>query len=134
MSQPPELGVLAAVVARQSADLSLYADFVTAQLAGALPADQVQVVRKRGVFGTKPDAPVLAVSVRLGDYGYTLRRPNTSAAPIAEVTHVVNGIVLSTRSVGLEEWARDVAVGLHTLTERNADAAAFLARVTGFSV
>lgn len=134
MTEAPDLGVLAAVVARQSADLSLYADFVTSLLAGALPGDQVRVVRKRGVFGTKPDAPVLAVSVRLGEHDYTLRRTQPTVPPVAEVAHVVNGIVLSTRSLGIDEWARDVAVGLRALTERNADAAAFLARVTGYSV
>lgn len=133
MSDVPELGVLAAVVARQSADLSLYADFVTSLLAGALPGEQVRVVRKRGLFGTRPDAPVLAVSVRLGEHDYTLRRASPTVPPVAEVAHVVNGIVLSTRSVGIDEWAGDVARGLRALSEHNADAAAFLARVTGYS-
>ncbi len=134
MTEAPDLGVLAAVVARQSADLSLYADFVTSLLAGPLPGEQVRVVRKRGLFGTKPDAPILEVSVRLGEHDYTLRRTQPTVPPVAEVAHVVNGIVLSTRSLGIDEWARDVAGGLRALAERNADAAAFLARVTGYSL
>lgn len=134
VTQPPDLGVLAAVLARQSADLSLYAEFVTSLLADALPEEYVRVVRKRGIFGTKPGAPVLMVSVRLGNYGYVLRRSDASAAPVAEIVHTVNGIVLSTRTVNVADWAQDVAGGLRALTETNADAAAALARITGYSL
>lgn len=128
------MGVLAALVARQSADLSVYADFITAVLAGTLPPESVNVVRKRGLLGTKPDAPVLSVSVRLGDRLYALARPRPNQPATATVSHVVNAVVLSTKTVGLAEWAHDVAAALTVLSESNADAAAALARMTNFSV
>lgn len=134
MTQPPELGVLAAVLARQSSDLSLYADFLTTLLSGSLPPEQLRVERKRGLFGTKPDAAVLMVAVHLGERTYVLRRPNEHAGPVAEIAHVVNGVTLSTRRVDLASWNQELAAALRALTETNADTAARLARLTGYTV
>lgn len=131
----PDLGVLAAVVARQSADLSVYADFLTGSLAAALPADQITVERQRGRFGrSKDDAPVLAVTLRLGDRQYALRRSRPGASAQASVSHVVNGIVLSTTQSGIAQWAQEVAAALATVSESNADAASTLAQLTRFTV
>lgn len=131
----PELSTLAAVVNRQSADLSLYADFLTTSLAGALPPDQLVIERKRGMFGrVSDDAPVLSVKLRLGENTYSLSRLEAGALPTAGIIHEVGGIVLSTRAVDLGEWSTLVAGGLKELSERNEVAAAALARVTGFTV
>ena len=136
MSEPaPDLAVLAAIVGRQSADLSVYADFLVDSLAGALPPEQVTVERERGRFGrVKDDGAVLSVAVRLGERTYGLRRPRAGAPVTPTVIHEVGGVVLSTKAIGLDEWSRAVAAGLGALTEANADATAALARLTRFTV
>ncbi len=131
----PDLTVLAAVLSRQSSDLSVYAGFLVEALAGALPPENVVVERRRGLFGrAKDDAPVVSVAVRLGENTFTLRRPTPDSAPVATVSHTVGGIVLKTATVALADWTQQVAAALGALTETNADAAAALARITRFTV
>jgi hypothetical protein len=131
----PDLAVLAAMVGRQSSDLSVYANFLVNSLAGALPPEFVTVTRERGRFGrAKPDGAVLSVALRLGERTYGLVRPRAGAAITPTVIHEVGGVVLSTKTIGLDEWSRSVAAGLAALTESNADAAAALARMTRFIV
>lgn len=136
MTEPaPDLAVLAAIVGRQSADLSVYAEFLLTSLTGALPPEQVTVERERGRFGrVKDDAQVLGVTVRLGERAYALHRVKAGAAVSATVIHEVAGVVLSTKTVGLEEWSHAVAAGLTELTQSNADAAQALSRLTRFTV
>jgi hypothetical protein len=131
----PDLGVLAAVVNRQSADLSVYAEFLVNSLAGALPPEHLVVRRKRGLLGrTDTDAPVLSVALTVGEHTYVLARPKPTATAIASIEHTVGGIVLSTKIVPLGEWSQRVAAALTSLSESNADAAALLARITRFTV
>jgi hypothetical protein len=131
----PDLAVLAAMVGRQSSDLSVYANFLANSLAGALPPEFVTVTRERGRFGrTKPDGAVLSVALRLGERTYGLVRPRAGAAITPTVIHEVGGVVLSTKTIALDEWSRSVAAGLAALTESNADAAAALSRMTRFIV
>jgi hypothetical protein len=131
----PDLGVLAALVARQSADLAIYAEFLLGTLAGALPPEHLQVERKRGRLGrTADDAPVLAVSVTLGDRTFRLARPKPSASPAATVAHTVAGVTLSTKTLPVGEWSQQLATALAALAETNADAADALARLTRFTV
>ncbi|MCW2525522.1 MAG: hypothetical protein JWM76_382 [Pseudonocardiales bacterium] len=131
----PDLGVLAAVVNRQSADLSVYAEFLVNSLAGALPPEQVVVKRKRSLLGrTDDDAPVLSVALTVGEHTYLLARPKPAAVAVASIAHTVGGIVLSTRTVPLGEWSERVAAALTALSESNADAAALLSRITRFTV
>ena len=131
----PDLTLLAAVVSRQSADLSVYAEFLVNSLAGALPPDQLVVKRKRGFLGrTDDDSPVLSVALRIDDTTYQLARKKPTATAVATVAHTVGGIVLSTRTVPLVEWSQQVAVALSALSESNADAAVALAKITRFTV
>jgi hypothetical protein len=74
------------------------------------------------------------VTLRLGERTYGLRRPKAGAPVTPTVIHEVAGVVLSTRTVGLDEWSRAVAAGLAELTEANADAAQALSRLTRFTV
>ncbi|MGI8881997.1 MAG: hypothetical protein ACR2KJ_16105 [Jatrophihabitans sp.] len=131
----PGMGVLTAEVSRQAADLSLYAAFVSNTLAAGLPGELVQVQRQRSRFGrAKDDAPVLAVSVQLGDYRYTLRRAKVGATAEPTVAHVVRDVVLSSNPVAFTDWCQRVADGLDQLSKTNQATADALARITGFQV
>lgn len=126
-----DMELLAASLRRQADDLSMYAGFLLNSLSAALPAELVQVERKAGLFGrVKDDAPVLAVSVLLGDQRFTLRRGGVGQRVAATVGHVSGGIVLRTDEVGMETWSQKLAVALARFAERDAAAAQALARLT----
>jgi hypothetical protein len=128
-----ELDQLAAVVARQTLDLNVYAGFLLETLSGALPAEYVTVQRSRSLWH-RQDAPVVAVSVSLGEERFTLRRASPTAVPEPSISHEVGGITLRSEAVALSEWAHRLAAALAELAARNADAAAALARITSMEV
>jgi hypothetical protein len=126
-----DMELLAANLRRQSDDLSMYAGFLINSLSAALPADMVTVERKTGLFGrAKDDAPVLAVSVLLGDQQFTLRRPGVGHRVRATVGHVSAGIVLRTDEVTMDAWSRRLAAALAGVAEQDATAAQALSRLT----
>jgi hypothetical protein len=128
-----EVSVLAAVVGRQTLDLNVYAAFLLDTLSDALPAEYVTVDRARSMFRRR-DAPVVAVSVSLGERRFILRRASATARPEPSVAHEVGGIVLKSEPVGLDEWTRRLAAALAELAAGNADSAAALARITSMEV
>jgi hypothetical protein len=135
VTQPNEVGTLAAMVSRQSLDLNTYAGFLLNALDGALPKDVVVVQRKTSLFGrSKPDAPILCVTVRLGEQKFVLQRSDPAAAPTASIGHEVGGITLRTEATTLDGWSLRLAHALAELASRNADTAAALQRLTAFEV
>ncbi len=136
MSEPENVNLLAAVVSRQSLDLNVYAGFLLNSLSDALPPGYVEVQRRKSMLGRLRggEAPVVEVSVRLGEQRFTLRRPDERAPATATIGHEVGGIVLRTEPVELTEWSRRLAVALADLARRNEAAAAALARMTGMEV
>jgi len=123
---------LAAELRRQSADLTLYAGLLLNVLSAALPAELVEV-RREGRWSARlagRDPAVLAISVRLGDHRYSLARKEFAAPAVAHIRHESGGIVLSTRTVSLDEWSRAVAAELIGLARVNAAAAIALQRLT----
>lgn len=136
MTRPDDsVPVLAAIVGRQTSDLSVYAGFLLEALSGSLPPDHLVVQRKRGFLGrVADDAPVLAVQVRLGDNAYRLARARIDAAPSASVAHVVSGIVLKTETVPIDVWSGLLAQALRDFAETNVAASDALRRITGFTV
>jgi hypothetical protein len=132
---PDEVAGLAAVVSRQSLDLNTYAAFLLNSLDGALPPELIDVRRKTSLFGrTKPDAPILCVTVRLGERRFVLQRPDPTRMPSASISHEVGGIVLRTESVALDAWSGQLATALAEFARTNAATAAALARITSFDV
>jgi hypothetical protein len=127
-----DLEVLATELRRHSGDLSLYAGFLLTTLTSALPAEMIEVERKGSLLGRLrgAESPVVAVTVRLGDQGFTLRRDAVGRPAQATVRHESGGIALRTETVGLDEWSRRLAAALGTYAERNAAAAEALSRFT----
>ena len=127
-----DLELLAAELRRQSADLTLYAGLLLNVLSAALPSDMVDV-RREGRWAARlagREPAVLGVSVRLGDHRYSLERQQIAAPAVAHIRHESGGIVLSTRTVSLDEWSRAVAAELIGLARVNAAAAIALQRLT----
>ena len=133
--QPEDVPSLAALVSRQSLDLNTYAAFLINSLDGALPPELISVQRKSSLFGrVKPDAPILCVTVRLGEQRFVLQRPDPTRMPAASVSHEVGGIVLRTESVPLEAWSGQLAAALADFARTNQATAEALARLTSFDV
>lgn len=127
-----DLEVLASQLRRHSDDLSLYAGFLLTTLSAALPPEMVEVERKGGLLarlrGGEP--PVVAVTVRVGDQGFMLRRAAVGAPAVATVRHESGGIALRTDSVGIDEWSRRLAAALADYATHHAAAAEALGRFT----
>jgi hypothetical protein len=130
VAPPDDIRTLAAMVSRQSLDLNVYAGFLLDALAGALPAEYVTVRRKRSIRRRGDDAPVLAVSVRLGEHRYSLERSSPASVPSVSVGHEVAGVVLSTQVLPLDEWSYRLATALADLARHNLDVTAALQRIT----
>jgi hypothetical protein len=133
VSQPEEISALAAIIGQQTLDLNLYVSFLQGTLAGALPADYVQIERRRALR-RRGRQPIVAVSVRLGEHRFVLRRDSAAAAPQASVAHEVGGVVLRTETIPLAEWVDRLAAALNQLARDNAEAAAVLARLTSYQI
>jgi hypothetical protein len=131
-----DIDVLAAVVSRQTLDLNVYAGFLLDALAGALPSEYVTVQRRSslGARLRRQQAPVIAVSVVLGEERFTLSRPDPTAVARSTIGHEVGGIVLKSEPVPLDQWTRRLATALARLADRNQDAATALARIMSMEV
>jgi hypothetical protein len=131
-SEHLDLELLAAALRGHSADLSMYAGFLLNVLSAALPAELIKVERegrwKARLAGREP--AVLSVSVVLGDNRYELSRVEFGQPATARIRHESGGVVLSTRTVGIDEWSRALAADLAVLARSNAAAAAVLQRLT----
>jgi hypothetical protein len=127
-----DLEVLATELRRHSGDLSLYAGFLLTTLSSALPPELVDVQRKGSLMGRLrgAEAPVVAVTVRLADQRFTLRRDTVGRPATATVAHESGGIALRTDTVGLDEWSRRLAAALGAYAQHNAAAAEALSRFT----
>jgi hypothetical protein len=126
-----DLEVLAAALRGHSDDLSLYAGFLLNVLSAALPAELIEVQREgrwRARLSGR-DPAVMSVSVLVGDNRYQLARDDVGRPPSARIRHESGGVVLSTRTVGVDEWSRALATDLAQLARANAAAAAALQRL-----
>ncbi len=122
---------MVAELRRHSADLSLYAAFLLNVLSAALPPELVGV-RREGKLKARlasRDPAVLGVSVLLDDHRFELSRDDVAKPATARVRHESGGVVLSTRTIGVDEWTRALAAALGRLAQHNAAAAA--ARTSG---
>ena len=127
-----DLEVLAAVLRGHSDDLALYAGFLLNTLSAALPADMIEIRRegrlRARMAGREP--AVLAVAITIGDNRYDLTRAGLGTPPAATVRHQSGGVVMSTRTVSVDDWSTALAADLARLARTSAAAAAALARMT----
>ncbi|MFD7629904.1 hypothetical protein ACFV7Q_28445 [Streptomyces sp. NPDC059851] len=116
-----EVELLAAALRQDSADLSLYVEVLSANLAESLPPGAVRVKRRRSMTERLAGrgGSVAELHVLLGEQQLSLRMDRGRVA--GEIVHEVRGVVLSRRPVDVDEWIDALARSL-------ADAAASSAR------
>lgn len=119
-----DLELVAAQLRRCTDDLSLHGGMLLAVLSSALPADLVQVRRegrlKARLSGREP--AVLGVTVTLANLRFDLDRPGVGARPAMVIRHHSRGVVLSSETVGADEWCRALTAAL--VESAGADSAA----------
>jgi hypothetical protein len=123
------LEMVTAALRLDSADAALYASVLVNSLGEALPPDYVTVERERSMSDRMRGRPgeVSKVEVRLGDQVMTLAVKNGRTA--AEICREVRGVVLTRKTVPVQEWASALASALMSHAESNAKAAEALRRL-----
>ena len=126
-----DVALLAAMLRADRADVASYARVLTSALAGALPDGMVEVEQRRGLGDriAGRDGRTVAVVVHGVDRELELREGARGVE--AQVRQIVKGVVISRRTVAVEEWLQALAEDLTGLAARDAAARAALERFLG---
>ena len=127
-----DVQLLAATLRADRTDVASYARILSGALADALPPGMVEVERRRSLadrLSGREGRPV-AVVVHGADRELHLREAAHGAVD-AQIHQVVRGVVISRRTVGVDEWLQAFAEDLMRLAARDAAARAALARLLG---
>jgi hypothetical protein len=132
MTEPDDalsLEMVTAALRVDSADVAVYTRVLSKSLSEALPPDYVTVERERSVSDRMRGRPgeISKIAVHLGDQVMTLAVRN--GQPVAEICREVRGVVLSSKTVPFQEWAKALASALVVHAENNAQAAEALRRL-----
>lgn len=123
--------MLSAAVRNAAGDLAVYTSVLLDDLKDALPADNVMVERQTSMRQRVSGKPgtVVAVSLRIGQRQFTLRRSGSGGLPTATVDHVVGGVVLQSSAVDVDSWSQDLAAALKVEAEKSERSRAALQRL-----
>ncbi|GAA1241965.1 hypothetical protein GCM10009609_01840 [Pseudonocardia aurantiaca] len=125
-----DIQLLATTLRSDRTDVASYARLLSGALAGALPSGMVEVEYRRGLAdrmagrGGRPVAVVVH-----GDDRQLALREGAHGDVEAEVRRVVRDVVISRRTVGLEQWLQALAEDLTRVAARHATARAALERL-----
>ncbi|AKJ09526.1 hypothetical protein ABB07_05670 [Streptomyces incarnatus] len=127
--EPDSIDLLTAALRRDAADLNVYAQVLSGTLAEALPPGAVVIERRRSMADrlSGRDGRVDRVEVLLGEQRLVLDL--RGGQPKGEVCEEVRGVVLSRRSVALDEWVRELAVAVAARARSDARARVALERL-----
>ena len=126
-----DIDLVAAALRSQNTDLPGLFRVLADTLPDSLPPGWVQVERDRSLadrVAGRPGEPT-SVSVEVGDTQLRLARDDRTM--VAESRHVVHGVVLSRRRIGVEHWVRALASALAAAAQQDAQARTALARLLG---
>ena len=127
-----DVQLLAATLRADRTDVASYARVLSGALADALPTGMVEVDHRRSLadrLSGREGRPV-AVVVHGADRELHLHEAAHGAVD-AQIHQVVRGVVISRRTVGVDEWLQALAEDLTRLAARDAAARAALARLLG---
>ena len=127
-----DVQLLAATLRADRTDVASYARVLSGALADALPAGMVEVEHRRSPadrLSGREGRPV-AVVVHGADRELHLREAAHGAVD-AQIRQVVRGVVVSRRTVGVDEWLQALAEDLTRIAARDAAARTALARLLG---
>lgn len=119
-----KVGVAAALTRQYTEHQRDFVESLASMLARALP-DQVQVKRRRSLFGKEQS--VSELRVELGDLCYVLDA-SAPGAPKARRILSKRGIILRTEELSVPDWIAEVGDALEELAQHHEAAAAALRR------
>jgi hypothetical protein len=125
-----DVQLLAATLRADRADVASYARVLSGALADALPPGMVEVEHHRSLadrVSGRAGRPV-AVVVHGADRELHLREAAHGAVE-AQVHQVVRGVVISRRTVGIDQWLQALAEDLNRIAARDAAARSALDRL-----
>jgi hypothetical protein len=122
--------MIAALRADRS-DVESYTRVLTNTLGDALPDGMVEVEYRRSMSDRVSGKPGQAVAVRVHGRERQLELRQGKRGVDAEVRTVVRDVVISRKTIGIDEWLRLLAEELEKLAERDAAAREALARLLG---
>ena len=123
-SQSMQVELYAASLRADYGDASAFLEALTVKFEGALPA-HTKVTRHTGLFSR--ERPVKEIAVTLGDFQYRIGRERQGPL-LAQRSHFVRGIVLSSEQIPVEQWIEEVATALAQLAAHNQQAHKALSR------
>lgn len=127
-----DVQLLAATLRSDRADVESYARVLSGALADALPSGMVEVEYKRGLADRVAGRAGRAVAVTVhGEERELGLSAGARGGVEAQIRQIVRGIVISRRTVGVDEWLQALAEDLTRTAERNATARAALDRLLG---
>ena len=125
-----DVQLLAASLRADRTDVASYARVLTGALHDALPPGMVEVDRRRGLSDRMAGREGRAVAVVVHGEGRQLAlREGPHGAVEAEVRQIVRDVVISRRTVTIEQWLQALAEDLTKVAARDAAARAALERL-----
>jgi len=124
ISEPMRTELFAASLRADKADLKTFLEALAVKMEGSLP-DYTRVTRRGSIFSR--ERTVKEVMVSLGDYQYRIGRERQGPL-VAVRAHVVQGIVLKTEQIPVDQWIEELSEALAQLAGYSAQSRAALER------
>ncbi|HEY6424788.1 MAG TPA: hypothetical protein VIY28_16410 [Pseudonocardiaceae bacterium] len=125
-----DVQLLAAMLRADRAEVASYARVLSGALADALPAGMVEIHHRRTVGDRLAGRPGRAVRLVVHGNNRDLGLSEGSHGRIeAELQQVVHGVVISRRSIGVDEWLQALAEDIARAAARDTAAREALERL-----
>lgn len=123
-SQAMQVELYAASLRADYTDVNAFLEALAVKFEGALPG-HTKVTRQTGLFSR--EHPIKEIAVSLGEFQYRIGKERQGPL-LAQRSHLVRGIVLSSEQIAVEQWIEELAVALADLAARNQQAHMALSR------
>lgn len=126
-----DMHMMIAALRADRSDVESYTRVLTNTLGDALPDGMVEVEYRRSMSDRVSGRPGQAIAVKVHGTERQLELRQGKRGVDAEVRTVVRDVVISRKTIGIDEWLRLLAEELEKLAERDASAREALARLLG---
>lgn len=126
-----DMHMMIAALRTDRSDVESYSRVLTMTLGDALPTGMVDVEYRRSMGDRVSGRQGQAVAVRVHGMERDLELRQDRRGVVAEVRTVVRDVVISRKTVSIDEWLSLLAEELRKLAERDAAAREALARLLG---
>jgi hypothetical protein len=126
-----DMHMMIAALRADRSDVESYTRVLTHTLGDALPDGMVEVEYRRSMSDRVSGRPGTAVAVQVHGSTRDLELRQGKRGVDAEVRTVVRDVVISRKTIGIDEWLTILAEELNKLAERDAAAREALSRLLG---